>query len=754
MALYLAKLVLLVQVLILSLLGAQAMAQSAGHLPLPERAKDLRYLEKDPAKRKAFFEAQKKLLSRLLKELQGLKPKDKKAQKTLKEAQELLENLPFLWQKIEFEAGQKLPPALTLPPLPKKAPGLSDLKEFVDFGFQLNHQIETLKGKRELEKEELDRLEKTLEEVFRNYLLLAQKGPSPEAYLKLAELLNLQARYALAKLELERTAERLNKLISLENDWEKDLAILYEKVKIRPKEVAELKKEIEKTEKDLENLKKTNQALREELARKLALLEIRLTKLHSSQTPYKRKFYETRKDLYETRTKILEVQEDILGLKLKRAKFWYDFAAVRAKLPVKERPHRLEDYETQLEALKAQEQNLVFRLNYLEEKTALIKGNLRFYQEERAQKPKNYLGLLIKESQDLLATLNTLKNLLQKKKEALRTLIFEEETLLFLWKSHLSLWQRGFNRFKKIYQRSATTVKAILYYPLWKSGETTFTVLSFFKLVFVLTVGLIVLKLIRRRIERFLVKHLGMAPGVVNSLSTLSYYLMICLLALVALSTAGINMSQIALIFGALSVGIGFGLQTIANNFVSGIILLSERSIKVGDLVQFEDGTIGVVKKINIRSTVIRTFDALEIIVPNSEFISQRISTWTYDDDWRRILIPFGVAYGTDPEKVREVATKAARSVPITREDPAHPIRVRFVGFGESSLDFELAVWIRQSEVNRAMTGIKSDYYYALHKALTEAGIEIPFPQRDIHLRSIYPEALKGLSKIVKGEGP
>ena len=752
MTLYLAGLGALVQALVLLLVAAGLALEAPHELPLPDRARDLRYLEKDPAKRKAFFEAQKKLLASLLKELKGLKPKDKRAQKTLKEAQELLENLPFLWQKIEFEIEQEPPPALTLPSPPKGPPRLSDLRELVNFGFQLKQQIETLKGKKEFEREELDRLEKTLEEVFRDYLLLAQRGPSPEAYLKLAELLNLQARYALAKLGLARTEKRLNALTKLKEEWERRLENLYARLRITPKEIAQLEKELEKAEKRLDKAKKDNQKTREDLARALALLEIRLAKLNSSPNPYQRKFYETRKELFEARLKALEVEEEILELEFKRQRLWYDFAATKAKVSGKSRPRSLEDYEGQLKALKSRGENLAFRLNYLEEKAILVNKNLELYRKEASRKPDYYLDLLVKESQGLLKALRDLKDLLQKKREALRTLIFEEETLLFLWKSHLSPWERGLRRIEKLYQRSAKTAKAILYYPLWKAGDTTFTILSLLKLIFVFTVGIIALKLIRRRIERFLVRHLGMAPGVVNSLSTLSYYVMLCLLILVALSTAGVNMSQIALIFGALSVGIGFGLQTIANNFVSGIILLTERSVKVGDLVQFEDGTIGVVKKINIRSTVIRTFDALEIIVPNSEFISQRISTWTYDDDWRRILIPFGVAYGTDPEKVREVATKAARTVPITREDPDHPIRVRFVGFGESSLDFELAVWVKQSEVNRAMTGIKSDYYYALHKALTEAGIEIPFPQRDIHLRSIYPEALKGLTKIVKGE--
>ena len=286
-------------------------------------------------------------------------------------------------------------------------------------------------------------------------------------------------------------------------------------------------------------------------------------------------------------------------------------------------------------------------------------------------------------------------------------------------------------------------VKSILYYPLWTDDGTVFTLFSLFKVLLIFFIGLIVLKFIRRRVEKLLIEEFKILPGAVNSVATLFYYLLLALLMLIALSSAGVNLSQVAIIFGALSVGIGFGLQTIANNFVSGVVLLTERSIKVRDLVQLEDGTLGNVKKINIRSTIVSTFDGLDIIVPNSEFISKKISTWTYGDDWRRIRIPFGVAYGTDPDQVRAVVSHCARAVALTEEDKSHPLVVFFTGFGESSLDFEIAVWIRQSKIKMAITGIKSDYYYALYKALKEADIEIPFPQMDLHLKSLSPDIKK-----------
>ncbi len=295
-------------------------------------------------------------------------------------------------------------------------------------------------------------------------------------------------------------------------------------------------------------------------------------------------------------------------------------------------------------------------------------------------------------------------------------------------------------------------LKRILTYPLWQVGEVTFTLLGFLKLLLVLGLGVFLLRYLRRRAEKLLTKRFHLTPSLVNSMTTLIYYALLVILLLVALSSAGLNLNQVGLIFGALGVGIGFGLQTITSNFISGIILLTEGSLRVGDLVELEDGTLGVVKEINMRSTVLRTFDGQDLIVPNSEFISKRISTWTYEDDWRRIHIPFGVAYGSDPERVKEVVTAAARRLPLTEEDQDHPLQVWFTGFGDSALEFSLAVWIRQSRARRALTGIMSDYYYAIHRALREAGIEIPFPQRDLHLRTIAPGAVQALKSLTGGQ--
>lgn len=205
---------------------------------------------------------------------------------------------------------------------------------------------------------------------------------------------------------------------------------------------------------------------------------------------------------------------------------------------------------------------------------------------------------------------------------------------------------------------------------------------------------------------------------------------------LLAMKTIGIDLTAFAVFSGAIGVGIGFGLQAIFSNLVSGIILLIDRSIKVGDFVELESGLTGEVREINTRSTRITTNDNVDILVPNSEFINYRVTNWTLHDDFKRTRIPFGVAYGTDKELVKKAALEAAEEVPhMLRGSGSKPPEVWLVSFGESSLDFELVVWIKPESVKRPAK-VMADYNWALETALSKYGIEIPFPQRDIHLRS------------------
>ena len=201
----------------------------------------------------------------------------------------------------------------------------------------------------------------------------------------------------------------------------------------------------------------------------------------------------------------------------------------------------------------------------------------------------------------------------------------------------------------------------------------------------------------------------------------------------IALNAVGVDLTALAVFSGAVGIGIGFGLQSIFSNLVAGIIMLFERSIRVGDFVQLEGGTTGEVREINIRSTLITTNDNIDISVPNSEFVNNRVTNWTLRDALRRVRIPFGVAYGSDKELVRRAGLEAAAATPHTL--PGREPQVWLVAFGDSSLNFELVVWLTAEAVKRP-SRVVADYNWAIETALARHGIEIPFPQRDLYIRS------------------
>ena len=238
-------------------------------------------------------------------------------------------------------------------------------------------------------------------------------------------------------------------------------------------------------------------------------------------------------------------------------------------------------------------------------------------------------------------------------------------------------------------------------------------------------------------------------PGIYNryhldkgmrfTLDRIVHYTIMIIAIVVSLTTVGINLSALTVFAGIISVGIGFGLQNIANNFISGIILLFERPIKVGDRVII-DQISGEVEKINMRATIIKTGNNEHIIVPNSYFLQQKVINRSFDDPRIRMVIPIGVAYGTDVEKVRELLLEAAleeyQVSPGLLLEPA-PF-VNFVGFGDSALNFELLVWIENPD---QIGVIKSNLNFRINRIFTEYQIDIPYPQMDLHIRSMVENA-------------
>jgi len=235
----------------------------------------------------------------------------------------------------------------------------------------------------------------------------------------------------------------------------------------------------------------------------------------------------------------------------------------------------------------------------------------------------------------------------------------------------------------------------------------------------------------RRILQNRILAHTSIDPGLQYALDVGTGYLVFILGLIIGLQSVGINLSSLAFLTGIIGVGVGFGMQNIVSNFVSGLILLVERPVKVGDRVEVGDLS-GDIVRIAARSTWVRTNDNVVIIVPNSEFISSRVTNWTANDRRVRISVPFGAGYSSDPAAVRDILLRIANAQPDILDDPSPD--VIFQGFGDNSLNFELRVWTEDSL--RTPQILKSNLYFAVFRAFSEHNIEIPFPQRDIHFRS------------------
>ncbi|MEO1923686.1 MAG: mechanosensitive ion channel domain-containing protein, partial [Nautiliaceae bacterium] len=481
-----------------------------------------------------------------------------------------------------------------------------------------------------------------------------------------------------------------------------------------------------------------------DLDKKISLLKNHQTVTQELQYIYYKKIKEVYlKRLYELQKKLPEFEEILLE-KLKNI----NFDIKKAKNNIKLLKKRLSKVQKYYEKLNIELQK--WQLLNNKEKIIQIQKKISFYEKKQR---KIYIGLF---KNQLIIWLNYIKNRNKKALEsdnvllnysknigneyykAVREIIRDFEKKVF--GSKLLIYNT-----KKEAEITLQKIKKIINYPLFNIDGKTITPVNFALMFLIFIIGWYIGKYYKNFIYKIRKKY-KMSHSVATLLGNFGYYAVLIISFLSALKAVGLDLSSLTIIAGALSVGIGFGLQNIVSNFISGIILMFENSMKVGDYIQIDENTKGEVIDISMRSTIIRTNDNIDLIIPNQTFIQNNVINWTLNDDTVRFRVPFGVEYGVKIENVEKVILDALKksNLPYIKKHPKFDVtpRVIFIEMGDSSLNFELFVWVK-GEYARRPRRTKSEFLKMIYKALNEAGIGIPFPQQDLHIKDSVPFEIK-----------
>ncbi len=644
-----------------------------------------------------------------LKEHLGQLKKELNSINTPEEARELATQIIILLEQYESKRNT---------PLPIKVSAKNDEKRiyFLDDIFQLIHQNKSVTSNLELLKtnhksllEEIKIADKSLNKI--KLLYLKNKVTDTD---KLTQGLNwIATRLNLSLLELteKSTSSRKKLLTEKLQALEEENEFALDELVIKPKQITESKLFITLLESKIKTVEKTLQQLKSD-ERSITIID---KETKSDKQLLSLKVLELAVELKKIKTEHLThlLISDINRLKKNspekiRAEIRDNLHQIT--IHIKDTLAWMEDVGNRVE----KEENAVNSSKALDNDVASLK---LIGKREKAVKNIYQQGVELEQKQTKLQLLTTVIDYKLTKTAKGAAILVEkaDETLRDSWKNIV------------------TWINASLF----SIGGTPVTPIGLLRFLFILFIGWFLSRIFQHTIKKVNNRtHGGMQESSIATLSRIASFFLVGISLLIGFSSLGIDVTKLALVASALSIGIGFGLQNIINNFVSGIILLFERSMKVGDYIMLADGTRGEVREINIRSTVINTNDNIDVIVPNSEFVNSPVTNWTMNERFLRLKIPFGVAYGSDKELVRRIVVDAALSLPYTLNqiERQYP-QVRLEGFGDSSLDFTLVVWIKAEWANRPGR-VKAAYNWEIETTLAKHEVEIPFPQREVRLLS------------------
>jgi potassium-dependent mechanosensitive channel len=642
---------------------------------------------------------------------------------THKETSKIIDQIFLILDLIAQKKEEKVPKNGTQLQL-LKSYSLDQLLEANTRWLKIGHQIGVYENKIEVLKLRLNRLQSHLDRAVLRY----QQLP-PSSFERLNEglqIIQLRAELALQNLDLVKDKERLTFLVKDRDLLTEELKIARERLSMDSESQGEL----------VSQVRHSSQLLKEARDH-LFLLEKRAL---SADKPHLQNEFVCCLEENRAFTQSITVENlSILALINQMKLFLNQLSQDKAKIPVEEIQTNLVEWRRALNT--AREQFGYWQQKIKEEQAELSRLTLNTIQEEEqsSDRQQKLIGEIHFEFDKSFARLEQLEINIENGRFLTRLVearLVQQTTLIQGW------WISAKSFLDQAFELTTSWTQTTLF----RVSEHPVTLMILIRAILLFFGALLLSHYIRKMlVKRKVVAH-TFSKSTEYILLRLMHYVIVGIALLLVLSLFGLDFTNLAIVAGALGVGIGFGLQTMASNIVSGFMLLIKKYLKVGDVIDIGNELLGTITAVNLQYTSLRTFDGAEVLIPNSQLSAQRLTNWTMKDTSRRFHIPFGVSYGTDKEVVRKKVIDAVKQLSFVHTDNFrfHDPQVWLTAFADSSVNFELVAWV---DLNVPIAGetAKSALMWELDNVLKENGIEIPFPQRDLNIKE-FPKSFKDRS--------